>query len=196
MALSIGAGNFDRAVAIAETLAETDKGESMAQLLLSLNDFKNGHYTEATGRINQISKDGISANIAPIIKAWSEAARGQYDPKILNDSPAFIYQNVLIADYLGDKNAIKALAKNYNMAHSSTPIVALESVADIFAKYGETDAARNIYTALQKIIKTDQGLWLTKSKTCRRPMTNPSQKQTKPRNKDWRKPCWTPPPCC
>ncbi|HNQ92639.1 MAG TPA: tetratricopeptide repeat protein [Alphaproteobacteria bacterium] len=161
MALSLGSGNFESAVSMAGKLVEKDKGESLAALIVALDDFKNARYDAARTRTDTIKADGLSLAIVPLLGAWIDGAEGKFKPETLKDSPSFLYQAILIADFAGDKAAIQKLAKSYNFTHTPTPIAALEDIADVFAKYGEKDEAKEIYIALRNALQ-DQTEDLTK----------------------------------
>ncbi len=141
MALSLGSGDYDRAVLLAENILETRKDDSLAQLITIL----------------QVKQDGLGSAIMPLVQAWCEAGLGKSKTDTLKDSPSFLYQAVLIADYNKDKEAVAKLAKTYNFTRTPTPISGLEDVADVFAKYGETTEAKDIYTSLRKALPDSAG---------------------------------------
>lgn len=155
MGLALGGGNFDRAVNMARIVAnkapkEAPK-EALAQIILSLNDFKNGHYEQARKNMAALPKDGLGT-IQPLVIAWCDAAMGKLNLEGLKDSPTFLYQSVMIADYMNDKTAIHNLAIRYDFTKIPTPISALENIADIFVRYGEYKRAREIYEALKQVM--------------------------------------------
>jgi len=152
MALSLGSGNYDRAIKLAKQITQERKNESLAQLVFALDEFKAEKYKEAEARIIQIKQDGLGSAIMPLILAWCEAGQGETNLETLKNSPSFLYQSVLIADYTGNQDAVKKLAKTYDFTKTPTPIPGLENIADVFAKYGEIEEARSIYTALRNAL--------------------------------------------
>ncbi|OIN87696.1 MAG: hypothetical protein AUJ12_00900 [Alphaproteobacteria bacterium CG1_02_46_17] len=152
MALSLGSGNYDRAIKLSKQITQERKNESLAQLVFALDEFKAEKYKEAEARIIQIKQDGLGSAIMPLILAWCEAGQGKTNLETLKNSPSFLYQSVLIADYTGNQDAVKTLAKTYDFTKTPTPISGLENIADVFAKYGETEEARSIYTALRNAL--------------------------------------------
>lgn len=152
MALSLGSGNYDRAVAMARKVIETDKNETLAQMLAALHEFKTGQYKQAEERISSVPQDGLGAAVMPLVKAWCEAAQGKTSLDTLKTSPSFLYQTVLIADYTGDDAAVRKLAATYDFTKTPAPISGLEQIADVFARHGEQKSAKTIYTALRQAL--------------------------------------------
>ena len=152
MALSLGSGHYEQAVKLANIIVDSKKNESLAFLIVALDDFRQGKYKESENRIQSIKQDGLGSAIMPLIEAWSEAAQGKINLNTLKISPSFLYQAVLIADHINDTASIKKLAKSYNFTHTPTPISGLEDVADVFAKHGETEQAKEIYTTLRNAV--------------------------------------------
>ncbi|HRK98104.1 MAG: tetratricopeptide repeat protein [Alphaproteobacteria bacterium] len=157
MALSLGSGNYDRSISMSKKIVINQKDEPLAQLIVALDEFKKGQYKEAETRILKVKQDGLGSAIMPLIRAWCEAGQGKTDINTLKDSPSFLYQSVLIADYTGDTEAIKKLAQTYNFTRTPTPISGLVEIADVFAKHGEITEAKEIYSALRNAIPDQTG---------------------------------------
>lgn len=151
MGLALGAGNFNRALKMAESINQKAPQEALAQIIIAINDFKYGRYNEARIRMNKMKNDGLGT-IQPLVVAWCDAALGNMNLTPLKDSPSFLYQSVMIADYVNDKDAIHMLAGRYDFTKIPTPVAALENMGDIFARYGEFNEAQEIYTALEKAV--------------------------------------------
>lgn len=183
MALSLGAGKFDRAVALAKNLTNVQDTESLATLIVALDQIKSSNYQNAITTLGTIKSDGLSTAIVPLMKAWAEGGLGKSDIATLKDSPSFLYQAVLIADYTNDTAAIKQLAATYDFTKTPTPITGLDVLADIFARRGETAEAESIYTALRNALpeRTDEfnkkiaALKSRKSTEIEHPGTTPQQ---------------------
>ncbi len=183
MALSLGAGKFDHAVTLAKKLSNEKDTESLATLIVALDQIKTSDYQGALKSLGTIKSDGLSTAIVPLMKAWAEGGLGKSDISTLKDSPSFLYQAVLIADYTNDKAAIKQLADTYDFTKTPTPISGLDVLADIFARRGETAEAESIYTALRNALpeRTDDltkkiaALKSPKGEASDKPDTTPQQ---------------------
>jgi tetratricopeptide (TPR) repeat protein len=150
MALEMGSGHYDQAIAMAEKISKSGtKDKALANLLLSLSTFKAGKFNESLKTISGYQTDALGVAILPLIKTWAEAGQGTTDITQLKDSPSLVYQAVLVAAYTQNKEALAQLAKSYDFTKTPTPVSRLEDIALIFAHYGETEEAKSIYTALK-----------------------------------------------
>jgi tetratricopeptide (TPR) repeat protein len=151
MALEMGAGNYDKAIALAQKIFNdpNNPDKALSTLLISLSQFKEGKFDESLKSLEQYKNDALSVAILPLIKAWAEAGKGKANIDSLKDSPSLIYQSVLLAAYAKDTAAISQLAANNDFTKTPTPITRLEDVAAIFAYYNEKTEALEIYKALK-----------------------------------------------
>ncbi|HAJ90387.1 MAG TPA: hypothetical protein DCM27_05160 [Rhodospirillaceae bacterium] len=150
MALQMGSGHYDQAIAMAEKISKSDsKDKTLANLLIALSTFKAGKFNEALQLVGNYQTDALGIAILPLIKTWAEAGQGTTDIAQLKDSPSLIYQAVLVSAFTQNKEALAQLAKSYDFTKTPTPVTRLEDIALIFAHYGETEEAKSIYTALK-----------------------------------------------
>lgn len=165
LALSLGAGEFDRSIKIAEELSKkSDNDATLANLVLCLRAFKNKDYDYVIENAKTDQKDGLSVAIIPILKSWAEAAKGKTDIISLNHSPSLLYQTVLIAAYNKDAKAIETIAAQNDFVKTPTPIGRFDTIADIFAAYDQRDEALQIYSALQQAFPKDAAKYDAKIK--------------------------------
>ncbi len=148
MVLSMGSGNPETAISIADKIIVIEPSNSLALLFLSSAAFKNGHYDTAVTYIKKTPSGGISDFIMPILESWANAAQGIQNTSGLTNNPAHIYHSILIADYMGDheniQNQLKAALNNDNIE-----IKDMERIADIYAHINQTEKALQIYKKIR-----------------------------------------------
>lgn len=150
MALQMGSGHYDQAIAMADKISKSDsKDKALANLLLSLSTFKAGKFNESLEIVSKHQTDALGVAILPLVKTWAEAGQGTTDIAQLKDSPSLVYQAVLVSAYTQNKEALAQLATSYDFTKTPTPVSRLEDIALIFAHYGETEEAKSIYAALK-----------------------------------------------
>lgn len=156
LALQIGSGSYDDALKTSQTiLATPDADKTLAQLFMALSLFKDGKYAESMKQVDGYKEDALGFAVLPLLKTWNSAAEGKADISELKDSPALLYQAVLVAAYTKDKNSISKLAKEYDFTKTSTPVYRLSDIADVFASFGEKTDALEIYRALTQALPGD-----------------------------------------
>lgn len=151
MALTMGAGHYDRAITIAKKLSQSPSpdDQSLAIMLAGLESFKNKNYDQTLKTLSQAKTDGLGAAVIPLFRAWAAAGNGKTDISALLDKSALSYQAVMIAGYTKDKKVLAELARTIDFTKMPIAIHNLEDVATIFALNGETETAKNILLALK-----------------------------------------------
>ena len=178
MALDMGSGNYDEAMALAQEILKSNNGDlTLAHLLLGIQHFKNKQYDLAAKEIENYSSNGLNVAILPLLQAWADAAQGKANLSLLKDSPSLLYQSVLIAAYIKDKATITDLAKTYDFTKTPTPIDRLEDVATIFSTFGEKEEARHILNTLKSAIPSRSSYYSDKLKEVDSDISTPPLKQ-------------------
>ena len=145
MVLAMGAGQYEQAHRIARTILDQHENDNTLSLLfLSSQAFKNKHYNEASEHISAMPEGGLSSFIMPLLQSWSNAALGQYDVEGLKTNSIHLYHAILIAEFMGKKDAIKEMLKRSLGAGELGP-EDLERIADIYAHIGEKKNALALY---------------------------------------------------
>jgi len=89
-------GKVKESLALAEKLIKSEKNNiSLPLLVLSLKDIRGGNYKKATQKLDLLPTNGIHSFSVPMIKAWSLAAKQNFDDALSNleqrmKNPGFI----------------------------------------------------------------------------------------------------------
>ncbi|MFA5592649.1 MAG: tetratricopeptide repeat protein [Micavibrio sp.] len=148
MVLAMQAGDANRAVMFARKVLDADNKNMLALLFIGVDHISRQEYSEAEDALSSMPKNGIADFIRPILLAWLDAPRKQSDLDFLMSTGALhAYHALLIADYLGTvkdpaRYFLTVLAGGGNDAHM------LETMADIYARHGQTELAEKIYDTL------------------------------------------------
>ncbi len=160
MVLSMGAGQYKDALDHARAVIKSGETASLPQLFLTLETFKSGDYAQVLLDVDKIPEDGISQFIKPLLKSWASAGEKKVEIASLNKNVVHYYHAILIADYLDNTQALKALStRDYSRLGLS--VKSLAEIADIFKRHGLTAEAnelvRNIpEEALNAVDKNDK----------------------------------------
>ncbi len=178
MALNMGSGHYDKAIAIAQRIVKDQKGDmTLAHLLSALASFKDAKYADAQKEISSYQNDGLGVAVLPLLSAWADAGQGKTNIADLKDSPSLLYQAVLIAAYTKDKPTVATLAKTYDFTKTPTPIGRLEDVADVFSSFGEKDKAREVLNTLKSAMPARAAYYDDKLKAVDSEASHPPLKQ-------------------
>ncbi|MEM7651060.1 MAG: tetratricopeptide repeat protein [Pseudomonadota bacterium] len=158
MVLAMGAGNYEQAHVFArEVIDNHESDNALALLFLSAQGFKNKDYAIARDAILAMPEGGLSSFIMPLLSSWSKAALGEYDTLALKTNTIHLYHAILIADFLGQQDAIKEMLKQSLSAGEMSP-EDVERIADIYAHIGEAENAIALYEQALIIDPENAGL--------------------------------------
>ncbi|MCC6597565.1 MAG: tetratricopeptide repeat protein [Alphaproteobacteria bacterium] len=145
MVLAMGAGEAERAIALAERVKRTDEEENaLSRLFLAIGDFKSGHYKEAEEAIHKMPAGGLSDFILPLLRGWAAAALGRNETGDLTGNTVHLYHAILIADFLDKTGYIEKLLRQAERAPDLGP-EDMERIGDIYTHIGNTDKALALY---------------------------------------------------
>lgn len=150
MVLAMGAGEVNRAIAMARKILELEPTNQLALLFLSLDHFSRQDYAGATQTLTGIPAGSIGELVKPILMSWAGAGQGRVDLSALDiNNPLHAYHALLISDYMGQvANAEKYVQKI--MTNSAIDFYAAEKIADVLARNNMKDSALGLYQLLQK----------------------------------------------
>lgn len=147
MVLAMASGHVNRAIALAkQSLGDREPtGEDvLATLFIALEDFENENYLGAIDTLNKTEEGSVAAFIVPILKLWADTAQGKLDLETLEKNYFYAYHAMLAGDYLNKgPEAVQFALEAYD--HKDADIRDIEKVADLFAKFGETEKAQKLY---------------------------------------------------
>ena len=145
MVLAMGAGEFDKALALARKAETADKTASaLTELFIAIDDFKNKNYESAARHIEKMPAGGLSDFILPLLKSWGQAALGKNATEGLDQNTIHLRHAVLINIFLKDpKNADRLLVRALNS--SGMNLDDMVQIADLYVHTGNTEQARKLY---------------------------------------------------
>lgn len=150
MILAMGAGETSRAIAKARKIIQTDPNNDLALLIVTLDQFSRQKYADAQETLKQMQKGSIGELIAPVLNGWAASSKGALSVEGLQPLSFHDYHAFLIADYLGQKEVLSALADKITTDLSLDHYI-LSKVTTVLARNGYKDKALAIYRALEKM---------------------------------------------
>lgn len=76
-ALLLASGEFDRALAAAQSLAEVDGGSDEAVLFVALDHARRGENGQARDLLDKVGQEGLTGTVQPILLAWAQFGAGE-----------------------------------------------------------------------------------------------------------------------
>lgn len=148
MVLAMGAGQVNRAIALAKEIMQDGTEDSLlATLFLATHDFESENYLAVSDTLDKVEDNTIAAFIVPILKFWANTATGALDTKTLSKQPFYAYHAMMAGQYLNKMpEATEYALKAFSMEDIDSRH--LQRLADLFAKYGEQKKALQIYEHL------------------------------------------------
>lgn len=148
MILAMGAGETARAIAKARKIIQTDPNNDLALLIVTLDQLTRQKYTDAQVTLKQMQSGSIGELIAPVMIAWAASADGSADFSTLQTMSFHDYHALLIADYLGLKDQLPALAEQI-FTDLTLDNYILSKVATTLARNGFEKQAASLYKSLK-----------------------------------------------
>ncbi|MEI9986134.1 MAG: tetratricopeptide repeat protein [Aliidongia sp.] len=156
LVLSVTEGRFDIAGPVAAKLAKADPdGAGLAQLVVTVEQAKAGHYTEALDAARHLPKEGFYRLVGGFARAWALAADPDHataaaaeldDLQASSPAPLKALQTALVQDLTGD--AANAAA-NYRAAFGSgggtAPLRMVELAGNFLERHGQPEEAGALY---------------------------------------------------
>jgi tetratricopeptide (TPR) repeat protein len=146
MVLSMGAGDFTRAVALAEMLKGTDSHD-LANLILAASSLQNGDVETARSQLQAISDGGLGKNVKPVLLAWfalSSTPKAAAASRLEPVNPLAFYHSFLISDATANRDQVQNVPPAL-FIQSGFAGKTLERVGDIYLRNGAPDKAAVIY---------------------------------------------------
>jgi len=152
--LSLGAGNFKRAINLAKKIYKSGKNE-LAIILLSCDAINREDFKEALVYLDKLPAAGFGQYTKPLLTAWALVGIGKKDKAIellnassLKDDPTYSMHKGLIEEFSNnmDKAAIYYKEAMANGLDLHTAIM----VANFYDRYNHPEIADNIYKSLDK----------------------------------------------
>ncbi len=152
-ALAVQDGQFDRAVPLARRMAQTKPANSIASLLLVLDDLKRERFKRALARLDESPSSGFNALLGPVLRAWIDAGQRRFDAALdelaaLDKEESFHpfrdFHQALIADLAGRGEEAEAAYRAATIS-SRGSIHVLINFGRFLERAGRADEARKLY---------------------------------------------------
>ncbi len=153
MILSMGSGDAVNAVKIAKRikLENPDSSNTITEIILIAEAFKNKNYKEAEKIFNNMPNDGTTRFISPFIKGWLDAAQGTLNISELRNNTVQLYHGILISDFLNDHSTIEKMIDKA-LKVEDINLEEIERIADLYGHVGIKNKAIDLYN---KILESD-----------------------------------------
>jgi tetratricopeptide (TPR) repeat protein len=186
MILSMGAGEHERALELAQQLTGDSEENSLPSLFLILGAIYDKDYQQAESHLDDINKDGIAKFIAPLLRGWTRAGLGQTpDDDALEANGVHRFHAVLMADYLDNSDYLENVTPK-DILKTGISVDALEHIGDIYVRHDMPDQALAFYKHIQsenpthtsidgKITALESETANIAQKDLREPVNNPAQ---------------------
>ncbi|MBI1179981.1 MAG: tetratricopeptide repeat protein [Alphaproteobacteria bacterium] len=155
--VAIASGRQDAAVKLAHRLeALNEKPTSLTELVLLIDELKRNQLDEAKKRVAAMPRTGIVELMAPVIKAWIDAAQGQTDAALksldaLSANKGFTIfmktHKAYILDYAGKVDEAAAAYDEAVDMQKGADLRLVLAYAHFLDVHGKPDKAKAVYDA-------------------------------------------------
>ncbi len=151
-------GRIPEAATLAERLKEQQINIQMATLVVAVHAAKGSQYARAEAELATLPDSGFNNFIAPLLIAWSKAARGDTAAAIQVLKPmeetrgfeAFAHLHAaVIPDPADDKVAAAARYQKVLQTSGGGFVRAVQAIASFYARNGQKARAQEIYQSLE-----------------------------------------------
>lgn len=149
--LAIAAGEYDQANERAKTLSTEADDDSIGQLYLTVEAFKDSDDKKIQKHLDDMTKGGIADFVKPLLQTWFDASKGELNTKNLRKNTIHLMHGVLAAHYLKNKSQTENLLAEA-LALKGFTVNDLQRAADIYADIGRTEKAAEIYEQIVKLL--------------------------------------------
>lgn len=148
-------GRMDEAIVLARRVIEVKGEDSIADILLAVDDIKNGRFVEAEERMTDQKDSGISLYMAPLLQAWSRVGLGQPAEDSVASLKALDKSNgsqalhdlhtALINDIAGNTDAAEESYKKAVVSQGGLSLRLTQLFGSFFERAGKSDEAKALY---------------------------------------------------
>lgn len=154
MVLAMSAGEYDRAIRLANEVYENDPENVLAMLFVVLDYYKTGQYLEVQQTLSKVKENSIATFIIPALAFWADTINtdGSINPNISTDkllpTNLYVYHALLGGIFTDQKQAVEPYAlQAFNVA--DLDVRDAEKMADLFYLYGQKDVSIGLLKILQ-----------------------------------------------
>ena len=148
--LALARGRYDQAIALAERLIAIEPTDEEAQLLLALNEARDGSFEVASEALETIDAQGIAGLAAPFLDAWAIFGQGGRDPSErslarLDESESLgalnVYHRAMMLDLDDRLDEALATLSGGMPEDGPLPVRLVRAQASMLARQGDVEAA-------------------------------------------------------
>ena len=161
--LRVSEGHVTEAVPLAQRIVDVDRNATLAQVVLLLQDVKDGNFAGAVKRARALPNDGAQQLATPLLVAWCEAGLERPAPALQALDALDALKGVqtlkelhaaMLADYVGrtdesDRNYKSAIADQQHLTWRTA-----ELAGNFYERHQRSEDARRLY---ERVAAGDQG---------------------------------------
>ncbi|MEE8444154.1 MAG: tetratricopeptide repeat protein, partial [Alphaproteobacteria bacterium] len=151
----VASGRMEEAIKAARAVVAENKGASIANLAIAIDDFRAGRYAEAAQRLSILPRRGVNSFTSPLLRGWAEAAQGNRDKAIaaidgLGKARSFAVLRYLHSGYIHDLAGRKEDAEAAFVAagRRNQSVRVVQAHGRFLERVGRADEAKALYDAL------------------------------------------------
>lgn len=149
MVLAMGSGEVNRAIALARKINDSDQKNVLAMLFLVMDAFNREDYESAQSILNTVPKDSLGSFITPVLKAWENAARGEFDISQVPLNSLYAYHVLLIGQITGNLDEAETFAEK-SLHGADVDPHDLAKIADLYVSLEKKEKALELYELIDK----------------------------------------------
>lgn len=149
--LAIAAGEYNEANERAKILSVEADDDSIGQLYLTVESFKNNDDGQIQSHLAEMNKGGIADFVKPLLETWYDASKGELNTQNLRKNTIHLMHGVLASHHLKNKAQTENLLAEA-LALKGFTINDLQRAADIYADIGRIDKATEIYEQIATLL--------------------------------------------
>jgi tetratricopeptide (TPR) repeat protein len=172
--MAVGAGNWDRARALAPEELKLDPGDALAELVLLVDALKAGDAAAAVTFAAALPQDGVHRFIRPLVLAWTTMAAGDFPgaeaalqslEKFNGFQPLEDFQLGLLYDFAGQTDKANERFNKTLAASKQLNWRLTDAIANFYERHGREADAKALY---HKFIEQNVGSEIAQSVLAKR----------------------------
>jgi tetratricopeptide (TPR) repeat protein len=154
--LYLGAGRVERAVKLAESMAERKKSTTVSLLLLAARDVKANEFATARERIKDLPEQGLARYSQPLAQAWINAGLKEFPAAFARLEPlskenGFAVLSdlhlALLNENAGRKDKALAIYRKASKDMKKVPLRMVRALGSLLERDGKAASAKTLYEA-------------------------------------------------
>jgi len=152
--LMIMEGRMEDALPLARELLEKNPARPIANLVVVVEEMKQGNYKKLDEHAEQLDKSGLNAFTMPVMRAWALAGRKEYDDALTALSPLKGAEGseslhdlhlAMINDIAGRRDEALKSYETMAAANGTQTLRLTQLLGNLYERLGKKDKARAVY---------------------------------------------------